>query len=33
LVDILEEMRLANIQNYTIENDYLPEESELLASK
>jgi len=32
LVDVLEEMRLANIQSYTIENDFLPEESELLAS-
>lgn len=33
LVDILEEMRLANIETYTIINEFTPEESKLLASK
>ncbi|SHL47812.1 ExbD/TolR family protein [Flavobacterium chilense] len=32
LVDILEEMRLANIQSYTIVDEFTPEESKLLAS-
>jgi biopolymer transport protein ExbD len=32
LVDILEEMRLANIENYTIVDDFTPEETKLLAS-
>ncbi|MCV2484846.1 biopolymer transporter ExbD [Flavobacterium sp. SH_e] len=32
LVDILEEMRLANINTYTIVDDFTPEESKLLAS-
>ncbi|MEN2488817.1 biopolymer transporter ExbD [Flavobacterium sp. B11] len=33
LVAVLEEMRLANIETYTIVNEFTPEESKLLASK
>lgn len=33
LVDILDEMAIAKIQNYTIVNDFTPEESKLLASR
>ena len=33
LVDILDEMTIANIDTYAIVNDFTPEESELLASK
>jgi biopolymer transport protein ExbD len=33
LVDILDEMKLANIDTYTIVNEFTPEESKLLASK
>ncbi|PTS88063.1 biopolymer transporter ExbD, partial [Flavobacterium sp. HMWF030] len=32
LVDIIEEMRLANIEAYTIVNEFTPEEEKLLAS-
>jgi biopolymer transport protein ExbD len=33
LVDILDEMRIAEIKTYVIENEFTPEESKLLASK
>ena len=33
LVDILDEMRLANIEAYAIVDEFTPEESKLLASK
>lgn len=32
LIDILDEMKIANIKTYTIVNDFIPEESKLLAS-
>jgi hypothetical protein len=32
LVNILEEMRLANIESYTIVDEFTPEETKLLAS-
>lgn len=33
LVDILDEMKIADIQTYVIVNDYTPEETKLLAAK
>jgi biopolymer transport protein ExbD len=33
LVDILDEMKIANIASYSIQNEFTPEETKLLASK